>query len=82
MNVCIIVSTGQKHAMWWRWSCVHATGSVNLAPVGLDAADEVGVAAEGRGGYSLVCEAADVWLLVCVCVCVCVSVHLTMTLWQ
>ena len=49
---------------------------MNLALVGLDAADEVGVAAEGRGRYSLVSQAADVWLFVCVvCVCgVCVCV--------
>ena len=49
---------------------------MNLALVGLDAADEVGVAAEGRGRFSLVSQAADVWLFVCVCVmcgvCVCV----------
>ena len=56
---------------------------MNLALVGLDAADEVGVAAEGRGRYSLVSQAADIWLFVCVvcvcgvcvwCVCVCIGV--------
>ena len=47
---------------------------MNLAPVGLDAADKVGVAAERRGRYSLVSQAADIWLLVCMCVCVYVCV--------